>query len=130
MLKLTDSGVCFACGENNPIGLHLQFRMEGVEYITEFTPQAHHQGFEGIVHGGMLATVLDEVMARNLWVRDIPALTAEMRITLHHPAYIGECLLVSGAIASERGRLILCEARARRTDGTVVASAQGKFVRV
>lgn len=130
VLRLSDNGGCFACGPRNPFGLHLQFRTEGETYVTEFTPSVHHQGFEGIVHGGILATVLDEVMARFLWVRGIPAVTAEMKVVLRQPARIGEPLTVCGRVVSQNKRLICCQAEARRTDGTLVAAAEGKFLRI
>ncbi len=129
-MRLSDSGGCFGCGPNNPIGLHLEFRAEGEEYVTEFLPTTHHQGFDGIVHGGILATVLDEVMARQLWVRDVQVVTAEMKVSLHRPALVGERLMVSGRVTRDRGRLILSEATARREDGTLVASAEAKMMRV
>jgi len=56
--SLDNEGMCFACGKRNPIGLHLDFRFEGDEYVTEFVPQEVHQGFPGIIHGGLIATVL------------------------------------------------------------------------
>ncbi|MBI3945311.1 MAG: PaaI family thioesterase [Armatimonadetes bacterium] len=127
---LTDDGGCFACGPRNAFGLHLEFRTVGDEYLTSFTPASHHQGFAGVVHGGILTTVLDEVMARFLWARSIPAVTAEIKVTLRQPARIGEPLTVSGRILRDARRLILCQAEARRADGTVVAAAEGKFVRV
>jgi uncharacterized protein (TIGR00369 family) len=129
-LKLTDSDGCFACGANNPKGLHLSFRTIGDEHVTEFVPTAEYQGFTGIVHGGILATLLDEAMGRYLWQEGHHAVTAELKVSLHRPAYIGQRLRVAGRICEVRGRRILCTARAERDDGTLVASAEAKFLRV
>jgi len=60
---------CFVCGAHNPHGLRLRFRREGDEVRADFTPQTQHAGFRGIVHGGILSTVLDEAM---FWPRPRP----------------------------------------------------------
>ena len=86
MLDLQDNGMCFVCGPKNPIGLKLEFVLDDGKYITRFTPGAEHQGFLGITHGGIVSTVLDEVMARLVYVLGIKALTAEMTIRLKKPA--------------------------------------------
>lgn len=129
-MTLSDNGLCFACGPNNPVGLHLTFRQEGEEYLCDFTPAAHHQGFYGVVHGGIIATLLDEAMARYLWALGIPAVTAELKVSLHHPTRTGRPLTVVGRVVRDRGRLILCEAFVRSADGVVLASAEGKFIRL
>ncbi|HEU5348694.1 MAG TPA: PaaI family thioesterase, partial [Ktedonobacterales bacterium] len=55
---------CFACGLRNSQGLRLTFWAEGDEIVTEFTPDEHYQGFPGVLHGGILATLLDEALSR------------------------------------------------------------------
>src|SRR5215471_15613051 len=55
---------CFACGARNPSGLHLIFRREGDEIVTEYTPEPVFQGFPGVAHGGIIATLLDETLNR------------------------------------------------------------------
>ncbi|MDH7568935.1 MAG: PaaI family thioesterase [Armatimonadota bacterium] len=129
-MNLSDNGGCFACGPNNPIGLHLRFRFEGDEYVTEYVPAPEHQGFAGITHGGLLATVLDEVMARGLWAQGERVVTAELKVSLRQPARVGEALTIRGRLLARRGRLFHCEARAVRGDGTLVAVAEGKLLRV
>jgi len=55
---------CFACGERNEQGLKLVFRREGTRIYADFTPSPHHQGFPGLLHGGIIATLLDETLGR------------------------------------------------------------------
>ena len=55
--------MCFVCGVNNPIGLHLDFWMDGEQVWTDFTPGREHQGYPGVMHGGLVATLLDESWA-------------------------------------------------------------------
>jgi uncharacterized protein (TIGR00369 family) len=121
---LQDDGACFACGERNPIGLKLKFAWAGEEYRTRFTVRPEHAGWAGIAHGGLIATVLDEVMARLLWEKGHQALTAKLEVRFHRPVEIGESLDVSGRIARASARLVETHAQARAADGALVAEAR------
>lgn len=125
-----DGGLCFACGPNNPIGLKLKFAFEGDRYVTRFTPRLEHQGYEGITHGGILSTVLDEAMAKLVYEKGCLAVTTDLRIRLRKAVQTGEELTVSGWIVSEGRRTIECAAEARNPKGEVVAEAEGRMVRV
>jgi uncharacterized protein (TIGR00369 family) len=130
-LDLTgNDGWCFACGENNPIGLKLRFEEKNGEYITRFTPEKDHQGYTGITHGGILATLLDESMARLPWANGQNAVTAELTVRYKLPAKIGEELTVIGRIISENRRTISCSAEARNPEGRIVAEATARLVKV
>lgn len=129
-LELRDDGRCFACGPLNPIGLKLQFAEKDGEYITRFTPSQEHQGFVGITHGGIISTVLDEVMARYVYVKGYRAVTAEISIKLRKPAPTGEELIVTGRINSKKGRLLECSAEARNSSGDVIAVAEARMLEV
>jgi acyl-coenzyme A thioesterase PaaI-like protein len=89
-MRLGVDDMCFACGEKNPIGLKLEFRFEGDEYVTTFQVRPEYQGWAGIAHGGLVATVLDEVMARLLWEKQINAITGKLEVRYHKPVPIGD----------------------------------------
>lgn len=129
MLEET-TGRCFACGPNNPIGLRLRFRADGDEYVTEFAPDERHQGYDGIVHGGLVATVLDEVMARMLWDRGLPFATAELTVRYRAPLKVGTRAEFRARLTRQRPRLIEAEARATGEDGSEIATATGRFLPV
>ena len=129
-MKLEDDQMCFVCGPNNPIGLQLEFRDEGDRYCTTFTPDARHSGYAGLTHGGVLTAVLDEVMGRLLWVRNLRAATAQMEVRWISPAHIGETLHFTGWIEEVRGRLVRCAAVAQNDAGQVVARAKAKFMQL
>jgi len=131
-IELDNDDGCFVCGKSNPIGLKLDFVTEGDEYVTYFTPEKQHQGWVGIVHGGLVATVLDEVMTRQVHVLGINAVTGEMTIRLKRPARIGHKLRFAAKVGEikDNSRVILSSARATDEDGTVVAEAAGKIVKV
>lgn len=122
-LRLGVDDMCFACGEKNPIGLKLAFRFEGDEYVTDFEVRPEYQGWAGIVHGGLLATVLDEAMARLLWEKELNAITGRLAVRYHEPVKVGERLTVRARITKDRSRVIETEASATKSDGTLVAEA-------
>lgn len=130
MYDLVDDGFCFACGKSNPKGLKLEFVVEGDEYVTYFIPEKFHQGWEGIVHGGIVSTILDEVMARLVYFRGISAVTGEMSVRFRKPCPIGKKLRFAGKIESDEGRVIFTSAQATSPEGDILATANAKMVRV
>lgn len=124
--------MCFACGKDNPIGLKLLFRLEGDVYKTTFTADRSYQGYERVIHGGIIATLLDEIMARYVWVKiAAPAATAKLCINYRRPAPTGEPIEISGWITAERrsGRIFETAAEARLADGALLAEATGLVIR-
>jgi len=115
---------CFVCGPTNPIGLHAVFHREGEEYVTTVAFTREFQGYAGIVHGGLLATLLDEVMARYVWeLVDGPAATAKMEVTFRKPAPTEQPITFRGRITNQRGRVYEAAATATLADGTLLADA-------
>lgn len=129
-LELADDHGCFACGKSNPIGLKLDFTQEGDEYVTYFTPQKEHQGWIGIVHGGIVCTVLDESMARAVSVLGVNAVTGEITVKFKRPTPVGQTIRFAGRLVSENGRIISCTARATDSEGQLLAEASAKIVKV
>lgn len=121
---------CFVCGAANPVGLGLSFWFEGEQYCTSLAVQEQHQGYAGLLHGGITATVLDEVMARLLWVRGIRAIPAQLEVRYLRPVRVGERLTFRGRLLSDRGKLVETEAVALGADGQQVARAVGKALLV
>jgi acyl-coenzyme A thioesterase PaaI-like protein len=120
---------CFVCGPTNPIGLHLQFRLEGDICRTEFTPGPDHGGYSGMTHGGILYSVLDDVMANWLHLQGIRAYTARCEVRYRDPLPIGTLVRLEGRMTRRRGRLVVLEGRAIRADeGTTVAESEASFM--
>ncbi|HEX9021276.1 MAG TPA: PaaI family thioesterase, partial [Nitrospirota bacterium] len=111
------------------LGIDFGIDKEANTIRAKFTPLDTHQGFEGIVHGGILSTLLDEAMAKLTFSLGIPAVTAEMTVKFRSPASPGEELTVSGRITEETKRLILAEAKITRGP-LVIAEATGKLLRI
>lgn len=124
---------CFGCGDRNPIGLQLRFRklVDNDGVWAEFTPTRDHEGYLGMVHGGILATMLDEAMSWAITAGGALGVTARMETAFRQPAKIGETLLVIGRISATRRRVIEVEGEIlRRDDSKIIASATARFVRV
>ena len=122
---------CFVCGPDNPIGLHLAFRIEDGACRSEFTPGPNHHGYPGVIHGGMVYSALDDVMANWFYLRGIRAYTARCEIRYRDVVREGDRLLLEGRQRSRKRRVVEMEGTAvRASDGRVVATATGTFVMV
>ena len=123
---------CFVCGKHNPNGLQLTFQLDAETGIaqSEFVPQPKHQGYGGIVHGGILAALMDEVMANCLWLKGIPVVTAKMSLRYRDPVPVGERLLIYGRVVQERGKTAQAEAWLTTDDDTRLVEATGTFFKL
>lgn len=120
---------CFVCGDKNPSGLNLRFFSDGRITRTRYTPSTHHEGYKGIVHGGIVATIMDEVMIKAILALDIRSVTASMEFKFRAPAIVGEELHFEGEIISQKGRVIKTAGSAKTKDGRVIAEATAVYVR-
>jgi len=133
--RLNDSSAyqqCFACGARNGSGLHLVFRQEGDAIVTEFIPDVRFQGFPGVVHGGILATLLDETLNRTAAREGRWMMTARIEIRYRHAAPVGRPLRITARAISSRARIIIANGEVVLADepATVVATAEGTFLPV
>lgn len=125
-----DSSMCFVCGRDNPIGLHLTFYVEGDQIKTTFTPRPEHQGWPGIMHGGISSTILDETVGRTAFLVDMWAVTGRFEVRYHNPVPIGRPLTAMGEIVRVRGRILEARGEIRLDDGTLAAEARGVYIRL
>ena len=114
---------CFACGLKNPFGLKMEFYWEGEDYLCRFTPRKEHQGYDEIMHGGLVSTLLDEVMGRSLYIQKIEAVTARLEVRYRQPTPIGQELVIRGQMIEKRGKIWRLAANIMLPDGTVTAEA-------
>lgn len=123
---------CFGCGDANPIGLRLRFRERpGGGVWALFTPKRAHEGYLGMTHGGIVATLLDEAMSWAVTTAGDFGVTARMAMTFRQPARVYEELRVVGWIVQRRGRVTDARGEVFRAgDDTLVAEAEARFVRV
>jgi acyl-coenzyme A thioesterase PaaI-like protein len=123
-LSISASDLCFGCGEKNPCGLKLKFDWDGKSARSQFTPTELHQGWQGIIHGGILTSLLDEAMAYAACFAEVGGVTAVMETKFRRPVAIGEPLDITAWISKKSRRFVETEAKLTLADGTVVAEAK------
>jgi len=134
--RLSELGVdfdhwCFACGRLNPAGLHLDFEVAENSATARYVALQRHQGYDGALHGGVLAALLDEAMGWAIFHQGIWGVTAKLAVTFRQPAVVGEELAVTGTVVRKRGRAIeTTGAITRVADGAILADATALFLRM
>ncbi len=123
------SALCFVCGTDNPRGLGLTFFDDGTQVWTDLHTEDHHQSWPGVLHGGIIASVLDETIARVAFLHDRWVHTARLVLRYVKPGPLHARLRATGELVKDarllmemRGRLVIADT------GEVVAEATGTFV--
>lgn len=116
---------CFGCGSANPAGLKLSFDWDGRQATATFVAQEKYQGWPGMVHGGILCTILDEAISWAAHYARATGVTGKLAIRLKHPVRIGEKLRISATITENSRKLCLSKAEVTLPDGTCAAEAEG-----
>jgi acyl-coenzyme A thioesterase PaaI-like protein len=120
---------CFACGSLNTTGMQLELHVEPSRSWVELALEPRFQGWEGIAHGGILCTILDEVMAWALVGQDSWGLTARLGVDFKRPVTVGQALRAEGWVTRSRRRLVETAGKVLdRTSGEVLATATGLYV--
>jgi uncharacterized protein (TIGR00369 family) len=120
---------CFACGELNEVGLHLKLNLERGRCWTELEMPRRFEGWEGIIHGGILCTILDEVMAWSLVAMDNWGVTARMSIDFRKPVTVGQAIRAEGWIKETRRRIQVTAGRIVDAEtGVELATAEATYV--
>lgn len=128
MLKQPGSRMCFVCGRENPIGLKADFYVDGDRVYMDFTPQEQHQGYPGVMHGGLVSTMLDETVGRSAFLQNMWVVTAKMELRFRQPVPIGQPLRVVGWITRVKGRLLEAKGQVILADGSVAVEAEGTYI--
>jgi len=121
---------CYGCGDANPEGLHIEFAVEGTLVTGRFTPRKVHQGFPGLAHGGIAASVMDEAMGWAMYAAGAWAMTARMEVRYRRPLPLDGEVTVTAQVTRDRGRRLEAEARLLTASGELLAEATGLFLRM
>ncbi|MBK7143396.1 MAG: PaaI family thioesterase [bacterium] len=119
---------CFVCGEENPGGLKAKFLWDGKEVHSTVIASPNHEGYNGIYHGGIVASLLDEVMVKAILALGHFAVTAEMTVRYKKPVRIGETIHYTGRIIEQKGRLFTTEGEAVNDQGELLATATARYL--
>lgn len=119
---------CFVCGEENAKGLQVPFRAEGRRAWATWTPGAGWESYKGVIHGGIVSSVLDEAMSKAILSGGDEAFTAELRVRFRKKVSVGEVVVVNGWVVSAAKRRIMAEATIASENGEEKAHAWGVFL--
>lgn len=136
--RYAPNNLCFGCGPANEKGLQIKSRVEGEELVADWTPQPHHQAFDGILNGGICGALLDchanwcaayHLMQKSGLESPPCTVTAEYTVKLRRPTPMDRPLRLSARVVESSGDRAVVEATLE-ADGKVTASCHGVFVAV
>jgi len=132
--KQHSSKMCFVCGENNDFGLRAKFyETDSNELVALINPSEQHQGYPGRMHGGIAATILDEVIARSICNgkdEQLWGVTLELKTKFRKPVPLGQELKVVGRVTTEGTRSFEGTGEILLPNGDIAVSAEGKYIRL
>jgi uncharacterized protein (TIGR00369 family) len=125
------SNRCFGCGQANPIGLHLEFCLAGDGSVVSLAaiPDTR-EGPHGYLHGGIIATLLDEAMSKAVRARGLIAMTRRLEVDYLRPVPSGAAIRIEGRVVRDEGRKHWAEARVLDGRGVALAEGNGLFIEV
>ena len=126
MKKQASSRHCFVCGVENPVGLHLKYYETGLGEVTaEYTAPEHYQGYPGVLHGGIVASILDETAGRAHMGIFPPRFmfTAKLEVRYRKNVPVAQPLKIVGRAGKDKGRIAEATSAIYSQDGTLLAEA-------
>ncbi len=124
-----DDGLCVGCGPDSAIGLHMYFaRDEDGSVVSRFVVPQRFQGWRDVVHGGIVALVLDEAMAYAAAATGWLGVTADLKLRFRSEVPVASELVVRGRVLWQRRDVLAITATLVSADGRLLASAEGRFL--
>lgn len=127
MKEIVKYSGCFVCGDKNPIGLKVRFYERDGGAFAEFSPKRTLEGYKGLLHGGILAALLDEIMIKAVLAKKVYCVTAEMSVRYKKPVNVSERLFLFGHVEKEKGRFFTTGGWVKNNKGEIVAEGKGKY---
>lgn len=125
-----ESQNCFGCSKDNECGLRLELRYDGERLFSSYVARREHEGYAGVLHGGITASLLDEIMGALLQEMGMYCVTAELQVKYILPVQTGDQLDCFAEVISIDGRKVRLRAVAKMIDGTIVATAESLFIKI
>lgn len=129
MLQLVKDRRCFVCGEENPNGLNVKVRYDGIDQVeAEFIAEDRYRGWSDYLHGGVLTLIFDEMLGWLSRYMGHDAMTARLEVRYRKPVPLGSRLTFNGVLERKIKRLLDIKLCAQLEDGTVVAEGKGRMM--
>lgn len=127
--EIVSDSRCFVCGMGNIGGLRVRFFRQGDDCaIAECKPDKAFTGYDGLLHGGVASSLLDEIMIKAVLAHGKLVVTAKMTVRYHRPILMDSNLNLKGKIVGQRGRIFDTEGVITDSNGQVLTSATGRYV--
>ena len=128
-MQVVFDGRCFGCGPDNPHGLQMRFEQTDGASVCEFEVPPRFQSWAGLIHGGVVALMLDEAVGWAAWHAGHPGVTGRMEVKFRQPLKVGDRVRVTGRVESIRRTLVYASAVIERSaDGARIAEASATLV--
>ena len=120
---------CFGCSPTNPFGLRMEFFLEGDEIVCRWDPSEHYQGFHDILHGGIQATLMDEIASRVVFMMlDTAGMTYQLNTRFRKPVLISKGIItVRATLLRQQKRIAEIEARLYDGEDMLCAKSQANY---
>jgi uncharacterized protein (TIGR00369 family) len=121
---------CFACGAETPVGLHLDIRecADGVYAQIKLNPV--FQGYQQVIHGGIVSTILDEMAVWASYQKGYKAVTAELNMRLKKPMLAEIEYIALGRVMNTKYKLVIAQAEIKDSRNEIIAWADVKLIKV
>lgn len=127
--EIVSDSRCFVCGIGNLGGLRVRFFRQGDDSaIAECKPDKAFTGYDGLLHGGVASSLLDEIMIKAVLAHGKLVVTAKMTVRYHRPVFMDSNLILKGKIVGQKGRIFDTEGVLTDSNGEVLTSATGRYV--
>jgi uncharacterized protein (TIGR00369 family) len=132
MKNWEDDRYCLACGEKNPIGMHLNFEVKDDGLYTSYIFPKEFQGYKDTVHGGMISLLLDEIMVNLPWKKfGVPVVSAEIKVKLKKPLAIGHKVTARAFVEKENRKFYIISSEIfKDEDKELIATAESVCVKI
>jgi len=133
MARQPNSKHCFVCGLESEVGLKLRFDDDGVDQVHAlYTVARRYQGYPGVVHGGVIAAMLDETAARTSMINDHDRfmMTGKLDLRYRKPVPVETLLTLVGHLVRDRGRMVEAHSEIRLPDGSLAAEADVTLIAI
>jgi len=121
---------CFACGSENPAGLHLDIHQSADGVYAKIKMSALFQGYQDIIHGGIVSTILDEMAVWASFKKGHKAATAELNVRIKKPMHADTEYIATGRVVNIKHKLVMAQAEIRDSNEEIIACADVKLIKI